>query len=81
MTSSRRTCSTPDASGAPRDRAGHSGIDAALATFGIGWHYDAGVQVLRLIISGVFDRFPDLQVVVGHWGELVAFYLEPPRHR
>ncbi|WP_328616925.1 amidohydrolase family protein [Amycolatopsis sp. NBC_00355] len=51
-------------------------VDAALATHGIGWHHDSGVQVLRLILSGVFDRFPDLQVIVGHWGEMVLFYLD-----
>ncbi|MFG1641229.1 amidohydrolase family protein [Amycolatopsis sp. NPDC049252] len=50
--------------------------DAALATHGIGWHYDSGVQLLRLILSGVFDRFPDLQVIAGHWGEMVLFYLD-----
>lgn len=49
--------------------------DPALATFGIGWHYETGVQLLRMILDGVFDRFPDLQVIVGHWGELVLFYL------
>ena len=30
-----------------------------------------GVQLLRLIVSGVFDRHPDLQVIVGHWGRNV----------
>jgi uncharacterized protein len=49
---------------------------AALACFGLGWHYEAGVTLLRLILSGVFDRFPDLQIIVGHWGEVVLFYLE-----
>ncbi len=51
-------------------------IDTAFATHGIGWHYDAGTQLLRLIIAGVFDRFPDLQVIMGHWGEVVLFYLD-----
>ena len=51
-------------------------VDAALATYGIGWHYETGVQLLRLILSGIFDRFPDLQVIAGHWGEVVLFYLE-----
>jgi predicted TIM-barrel fold metal-dependent hydrolase len=50
-------------------------VEAALATFGVGWHYDAGVEFLRMVIAGVFDRFPQLQVVVGHWGELVLFFL------
>ncbi|HIW90433.1 MAG TPA: amidohydrolase family protein [Candidatus Corynebacterium avicola] len=65
--------------------AGHSAdLDAALAsgfaTHGIGWHYDAGVQFLRMVLSGVFDRFPRLQLVMGHWGELVLFYLERIDH-
>ena len=47
-----------------------------LATGGIGWHYEAGIQFLRMVLSGVFDRFPDLQVILGHWGEVVLFYLE-----
>ncbi len=51
-------------------------IDSAFATFGVGWHYDAGVQVLRLILAGVFDTFPNLQVILGHWGEMVLFYLD-----
>jgi predicted TIM-barrel fold metal-dependent hydrolase len=32
--------------------------------------------LLRLIFSGTFDRHPDLQVIVGHWGEVVLFFLE-----
>ena len=51
-------------------------VDAALATFGLGWHYETGVQILRLALAGVFDRFPDLQLITGHWGEVVLFYLE-----
>jgi predicted TIM-barrel fold metal-dependent hydrolase len=51
-------------------------IDNAFATYGIGWHYESGVQFLRLALAGVFDRFPDLQVVLGHWGEVVLFYLD-----
>jgi uncharacterized protein len=51
-------------------------IDNAFATFGIGWHYESGVQFLRLALAGVFDRFPDLQVLLGHWGEVVLFYLD-----
>ena len=51
-------------------------IDTAFATYGIGWHYESGVQFLRLALAGVFDRFPDLQVLLGHWGEVVLFYLD-----
>jgi predicted TIM-barrel fold metal-dependent hydrolase len=51
-------------------------VDDAFARFGVGWHFDTGVQVLRLILAGVFDRFPNLQVILGHWGEMVLFYLD-----
>ncbi len=51
-------------------------VDAAFATYGLGWHYDAGVQFLRLVLAGTFDRLPGLQVILGHWGELVLFYAE-----
>ena len=51
-------------------------IDTAFAAFGLGWHYEAGVQFVRLILAGVFDKHPDLQVILGHWGEVVLFYLE-----
>jgi uncharacterized protein len=51
-------------------------VDAAFATHGVGWHYDAGVEFLRLVLAGVFDRFPGLTVILGHWGEMIPFYLE-----
>jgi predicted TIM-barrel fold metal-dependent hydrolase len=51
-------------------------IDTAFATFALGWHYEAGIQFVRLILAGVFDKYPDLQIILGHWGEVVLFYLE-----
>ena len=51
-------------------------VDTSFACAGIGWHYETGVQVLRMILAGVFDRFPDLRIIAGHWGEVVMFYLE-----
>ncbi|HEY4453400.1 MAG TPA: amidohydrolase family protein [Pseudonocardiaceae bacterium] len=51
-------------------------IDLALATFGWGWHIEAGIAALRLILRGTFDRHPDLQVVVGHWGEMLLLALD-----
>ena len=50
--------------------------DSVLASAAIGWHYETGMQVLRLMLSGAFDRHPDLQLIVGHWGEVVLFYLD-----
>lgn len=51
-------------------------VELALSCFAIGWHYEAGLQFVRLIMAGVFDRFPQLQVILGHWGEVVIFYAE-----
>jgi predicted TIM-barrel fold metal-dependent hydrolase len=51
-------------------------VDSMLATGAFGWHYDAGLTILRMIVAGVFDRFPGLQVILGHWGEVVLFYLD-----
>jgi predicted TIM-barrel fold metal-dependent hydrolase len=48
--------------------------DLALATFGWGWHLEAGLAALRLIARGTFDRHPGLQIILGHWGELLPFW-------
>lgn len=45
------------------------------ATAGYGWHVDSGIGVLRLIMSGIFEALPNLQIISGHWGEMVPFYL------
>ena len=50
--------------------------DAIFAGPMIGWHYETGIQLLRVVLAGTFDRFPDLQLIAGHWGELVLFYLD-----
>ena len=41
---------------------------------GYGWHEEVALQCLRLIVSGTFDRFPGLQIVVGHMGEGLPFW-------
>jgi predicted TIM-barrel fold metal-dependent hydrolase len=59
-------------------QAAYGGFDPttqlALATFGWGWHIEAAVAALRLIVRGTFDRHPELQIVLGHWGELLLFW-------
>lgn len=40
-----------------------------------GWHAELGLHALRLILSGIFDEFPDLQIILGHMGELLPFML------
>ncbi len=48
---------------------------ALLSGFGIGWHYEIGMQIVRMIMGGVFDRFPGLKICTGHWGEVVSYYM------
>ena len=55
---------------------GLGAVGMGLATAGLGWYYDLGVQFVRMVFSGVFDRHPGLQVIAGHWGEVVLFYLD-----
>ena len=44
--------------------------------FGIGWHYDTAMHLMRFILSGIFDKLPNLKMIVGHWGELLPFYFD-----
>ena len=46
------------------------------AGYGIGWHYDTGVQYIRLILAGLLDKVPDLKLIFGHWGENIPLYFD-----
>ncbi|WP_204376109.1 amidohydrolase family protein [Hymenobacter coccineus] len=45
------------------------GLDQRLAMAGFGWHAETAVHVLRLVLSGTLDRYPRLQLIIGHMGE------------
>jgi 5-carboxyvanillate decarboxylase len=47
------------------------GIEGAMWGYGV----ETGTHVVRLITSGVLDRFPNLKIVVGHMGEAIPFWL------
>ena len=51
-------------------------VSDMLAGPGWGWHIETAIHVLRLILGGVFDTYPQLQIVVGHMGEGLPFMLE-----
>jgi len=38
-----------------------------------GFAAETGTHVLRLIYSGLFDKFPRLQMIIGHLGEMLPF--------
>lgn len=50
-------------SGLPED------IGLLLSIAGWGWHAETGLHTLRLICSGLFEKLPKLQVIIGHMGE------------
>jgi predicted TIM-barrel fold metal-dependent hydrolase len=57
----------------------YSGFSPAVtATFAVGawgWHIETAVHLIRIILGGVFDRYPRLQIVIGHLGEGIPFML------
>jgi hypothetical protein len=46
-----------------------------LSIAGWGWHAETGLHTLRLIVSGLFDRLPTLQLIIGHMGEGLPYAL------
>jgi predicted TIM-barrel fold metal-dependent hydrolase len=51
------------------------GVTAALSSAAWGWHIETAIHVLRLILGGAFDRYPGLQLIIGHLGETLPFML------
>jgi 5-carboxyvanillate decarboxylase len=47
------------------------GLDGAIYGFAV----ECGLHLLTIITSGAFDRFPKLQVVFGHLGEGMPFWI------
>lgn len=47
------------------------GLDGSIYGFGV----ETGLHLLRLIVSGVFERYPRLKMVVGHLGEAIPFWI------
>lgn len=47
-----------------------------LSTGAMGWHYETGLHAMRMVMGGVFQRFPKLQLILGHGGEGVPFFLD-----
>lgn len=40
-----------------------------------GFAAETGLHAMRLICSGVFDRYPNLKIILGHMGEALPFWL------
>jgi hypothetical protein len=50
-------------------------VSEMLAGPGWGWHIETAVHVIRIILGGAFDKYPELQLVIGHMGEGLPFML------
>lgn len=51
-------------------------VSAVFSAYGYGWHVDAGIHMMRMILSGIFNKLPNLKLMTGHWGELVPYYFD-----
>jgi 5-carboxyvanillate decarboxylase len=51
-------------------------LEYGLYFAGWGFAAEAGLHAMRLIMSGVFERFPRLQIILGHMGEAIPFWLQ-----
>ena len=40
----------------------------------IGWPYDTTTAMYRIVLSGVFDRHPDIRIVAHHHGGIAPYY-------
>jgi 2,3-dihydroxybenzoate decarboxylase len=47
------------------------GLDSAIFGFAV----ETALHALRIVVAGVFDRFPKLQIVLGHLGEGLPYWL------
>jgi predicted TIM-barrel fold metal-dependent hydrolase len=51
-------------------------VSEMMAGPGWGWHIETALHVLRMVLGGVFDTHPALQVVIGHMGESLPSMLQ-----
>lgn len=51
-------------------------IISTFKRYGYGWHVDPGIHMLNMILNGTFDKYPKLQMILGHWGELLPYFID-----
>jgi 5-carboxyvanillate decarboxylase len=61
-------------------RAPSNGMAAPFQDYSMGgsiWGFgvEAGTHAVRMILSGLFDRYPRLRIVLGHMGEALPFWM------
>lgn len=51
-------------------------LDYGLYFAGWGFAIETSLHAMRIIMAGVFDRYPDLKIILGHMGEGLPFWLD-----
>jgi 5-carboxyvanillate decarboxylase len=51
-------------------------LDYGLYFAGWGFAAETGLHAMRLMMSGTFDRYPGLNIILGHMGEGLPFWLQ-----
>lgn len=47
--------------------------EVALGMVGWDWHTDTASHVLRLFASGLFDKYLEFRIVIGHMGDILPY--------
>lgn len=60
----------------PQSHAEYKGEEASKFTIHgmLGWPYETSVAMVRLVYSGLFERFPGLKIITHHGGGMVPFF-------
>lgn len=66
----------PDAEVSKRYYAPYDDTHPAILQAAWGFGIETGTQGVRMILSGIFDELPDLQIILGHLGEAIPFWLD-----
>ena len=66
----------PDAQVSERYYAPYDETHPAILQAAWGFGIETGTQAVRMILSGIFEELPDLQIVLGHLGEAIPFWLD-----
>lgn len=46
-----------------------------LSIAGWGWHSETAVHILRMVLAGTFDKYPNLKMIIGHMGEMLPMMM------
>jgi uncharacterized protein len=65
---------------APVREAYYSGLQEGaarvIATTAWGWHSEAAIHLLRMVLAGTLDKHPKLKIIIGHMGEMLPMMLD-----